>query len=966
MSINVEQLEEVVVTGYTSEKKADIIGSVSVVNTEDMLTAPSANLQAQLQGRAAGVIVSGDSRPGGGAKVRIRGFTSFGQSDPLYIIDGVPTKDPSKINPQDIASVQVLKDATSASIYGARAAQGVIIVTTKGGQAGSLKLSYDGYYGTQNVPQSSIPDMLNTAEYLDYLKTGNTPDYIHPVFGTMSSATIPEMIVVSPGFKGGVSRNDPRADPSLYDLSDYGAAYQIMETSKGTDWFDESLQSAFVQNHQLNASGGSDISKYALSLNYFGQEGQFKYTNYDRYSVRVNTSFTPKDYITVGENLQVIYEKIDGTDRTGEGGPWGWAYRTVPYIPAYDINGGYGGNAVGQSGNATSPIAYIGRLKDDYRQNYKIFGNAFIEIKPIEGVTVRSSYGIDYGNFFNKNYTYQSYERSENIRSTQLGAGFNYRLTWTWTNTVAYVKTFGQHSVKLLAGTEAISYSGDGISASSNTFDFEDPNFINFNTDQLSTPSVSSSQPIPERISSYFGRVDYIFADKYLFNATVRRDGTSKIYETERYGVFPAFGVGWRLTEESFFPQLSFLDDLKIRAGWGQMGSIDNVNAGNQFTQYFSNIGISNYDINRTNNGAVAGYTPYRAGSLTTVWEFSETTNIGLDASMMQGKLDFGFNYFINNTEDLLVNRVKNGVEPQVFQPAINLGKMQNKGFEIAITNRSKFGDLEYDATLLIGHYTNEVKNIDGNKETFLSRNGDRINNIVRTQSGHPISQFWGYEIDGFFESQAEVDALEQDGAVIGSWKYKDQNGDNIIDGDDQTFLGSPHPDLVTSLNLDFKYKQFDFNAFFVWNQGNELFNNTLYFTDMRVFVGAVSKRVVDEGWKLGENNKNATLPLLAPGPANGYTSFTTSTPNSYYVEDGSYFRARTVQIGYNFAPSLLSNIGVSRARVYVQGQNLFTISGYRGPDPDINIQGDDLMMGVDRGSFPSLRQFILGVSISL
>lgn len=981
MAVNVEELEEVVVTGYTSERKADIIGSVEVIDTDDMLTAPAANVAGQLQGRAAGVVVSNDGRPGAGAKVRIRGFTSFGQSNPLYIIDGVPTKDATKINPQDIESVQVLKDATAASIYGARAAQGVIIITTRGGKQGSLSLTYDMYYGTQTMPQKSIPELLNTEEYAEYLNKNNGAGFIHPVFGDAGNPTIPERIVVSPGFKGGVAANDPLADPTLYDISDYGAIYQIMETSDGTNWFDETTRAGIVQNHQITASGGSELSTYAFSLNYFGQEGVYKNTDYNRYSARMNTSFTPKDWITIGENFQFIYEKAEGPTTLGEASPFGWAYRMVPYIPVYDIGGGFGGNAVGESGNASNPWAELVRNKDDYRENYKMFGNAFLEISPLEGLKYRTSFGIDYGNFFNYDIARRTYENSENTSITGLNTSYNYNLSWTFTNTLSYERAFGQHTVKLLGGTEAISFGGNGIGVSTNTFDFEDANFINLNTDQFATPAASSNQPTPTRLASYFGRVDYIFNDRYLFNATIRRDGTSKIHEDVRYGTFPAFGVGWRISEEGFMSGVSFIDDLKIRAGWGQMGSIDNVSADNQFTTFGSNIGTSSYDINRTNSGAVVGYTPYRSGSIATVWEFSETTNIGIDGSALQGKLDFGFNYFINDTKDLLVQRVKNGVEPQVQQPYVNLGQMTNKGFEFSLTNRNQIGDLEYDATLLFTRYTNEVVDIDGNPQTFFSRNASRLNNVARTSVGEPVSYFYGYQIEGFFNSQAEIDAANagagdgeyMPGAVIGSWRYKDISGpDGVPDGDiteaDQIKIGSPHPDFITSLNLDLRYKAFDFNVFFVWNQGNELYNYNKYFTEMRVFVGGVSKNVLTNGWT--PEKPSGDLPYLAPGAQSGYTSFTRSTSNDHYVENGSFLRLRTMQIGYNFDASLLSKAGISRARVYVQGQNLLTVTGYTGPDPDANIVGqnpnDDLKMGVDESGFPTPRQVIVGLSISL
>jgi TonB-linked SusC/RagA family outer membrane protein len=965
-----ETLSEVVVTGYSSERKADIVGSVGVVNTEDALTTPSANVAQQLQGRAAGVTVSGDGAPGEGAKVRIRGFTSFGNSNPLYIIDGVPTKDPGSVNPSDIASMQVLKDATAASIYGARAAQGVIIITTKGGKAGKINVSYDGFYGATQVPERSFLDVVNTEQYLDYLQRSRPSSFIHPVFGSMSNPSIPDRIVTSPGFRGGVSANDPRADLALYDISNFSAPYQIMETSPGTNWFDEISQNGPIQQHQVNVSGGNESATYSASFNFFDQEGAIKFTDYRRYALRLNTSFKATDWLTIGENLQVIQERNRGNRTRGEGGAWGWAYRYVPYIPVYDLGGGFGGNAVGESGNADNPIAFLTRTADNSSTQWRLFGNTFAEIQPIEGLSIRSSFGADFSNFYNANYTYKTYENSENTGITAYGTNNNNNLTWTWTNTATYETNINDiHSLKFLAGTEAIKFQGYGFGVSTNTFDFEDPNFINLNTDQFPTPNAYAYAPTEERLFSVFGRIDYQLNNKYIFNATVRRDGTSKIAQDVRFGTFPAFGLGWRLSEESFMQGLDWLDDLKLRGGWGQMGSIDNVSANNQFTTFTGNVGSSFYDITRAQTGASVGYRPQRIGSLTTLWEISETTNFGLDASMLNGKWNLAVDIYQNNTNDLLVNRIPTGAEPVLQQPAINLGQMVNKGIDIALGHRNNVGDFRYDLNLIFSRYTNEVTNIDGNPETFFSTGGNRINDIIRTQAGRPISSFWGYEIDPndrFFDTQAEIDALSQDGAVLGSWKYVDQNGDGVINSDDQTWLGSPHPDFVASFNIDLAYKNFDFNLFMVWNQGNELFNNVAYFTDMQVFVGAVSTRVVNQDWRPGADNSSATHPRLAPGAESGYTPFTRSTSNSFYVEDGSFLRGRTAQLGYNFSPDLLQRAGISKARVYVQAQNFFTITNYSGSDPDINIQGGDLGMGIDQGRFPTLAQYLFGVQFSL
>ncbi|MCC6724880.1 MAG: TonB-dependent receptor [Saprospiraceae bacterium] len=963
MAESATALSEVVVTGYTSEKKADIIGSVSVVNTQDLLTNPSANLTSQLQGRAAGVVVSGGGEPGAAAKVRIRGFTSFGNSDPLYVIDGVPTGDASKINPQDIESVQVLKDATAASIYGARAAQGVVVITTKQGKSGTLKLSYDTYVGTQTLPSSTFPNLINTNQYLDYLQRSRPADFKHPVFGLMSNPSIPDRIVVSKDLKSGVSASDPAADPALYSLKDYGNTYQILGVSAGTNWFDEIVHNGLIQSHQVSASGGTEKATYSLGLNYLDQDGALIYTGYKRYAARMNTQFNPTKFLRIGENIQVIHEQFLNGDNRGEGGAWAQAYRMVPYIPVKDIAGGWGGNAVGESGNGTSPVAQLYRQKDNQRKNWKIFGNVYGELEPVKNLVLRTSFGIDQGNFYSKNYTYRTYERSENVGNIGLIQSNDNNLFWTWTNTATYSIEFGKSSLKFLAGTEAIKGQGSGISVNTNTFDFEDPEFITLNTDQNTAPVVSDNL-FRQTLASTFGRVDYILNNKYLFNATVRRDGSSKFGADNRYGVFPAFGLGWRVSEESFMDGADFIDDLKLRGGWGRMGSERVVDANNQYTTFYSNQGVTNYDINRSQNTLTPGYTARRVGSTASKWETSETTNVGFDLSMANYKWDISFNWFNNDTKDLLVQRVRNGLEPLVQQPYINIGKMRNRGFDFSITNRGSITkDLKYDATLTFTHYKNEVIDIDGNPETFYDRNASRLNNVVRTQAGQPISYFRGFQIDGFFESQADIDALSQNGAVIGSWRYKDQNDDKVIDDNDRVYLGSPHPDFIAGLNLGLQYKGFDFNAFLVWNYGNEIYNYTKYFTDMRVFVGGVSERVLTDGWQAGKSN--ATLPRLAPGADNGYTSFTTSTSNSYYVEDGSYIRAKTVQLGYTIPVGVTKNLKMQNLRVYVQGQNLFTITKYSGPDPDINIQGDDLLMGVDQSGYPNPRQILFGLNVT-
>ena len=965
-------LNEIVVTGYTSQRKKDIIGAVSVVNVKDMQTTPASNLAVQLQGRAAGVTISSSGEPGAGAVVRIRGFASAGNNNPLYVIDGVQTDDPSKLNPNDVESLQVLKDASSASIYGARASNGVIIVTTKQGRAGRATLGYDGYVGVSKVSENMKPDMLNTTEYMQYLQKTTASTYVHPVFGKNGSFAIPDYYITSPGFKGGVSASDPRANPDLYNIG-AGNLYQISKTSPGTLWFDELTRAAILTNHQISASGGTDKANYSMGLNYFNQQGTFIKTHFNRYSARVNTSFKPVNFLKLGENLQVSYEdRLGGTNR-GEGDAWASAYRMVPYVPVYDIKGGFGGNGVGESGNGSNPIANLTRQSDNTDKAYKILGNVYAEIPFTSFLNLRSSFGIDAGTQFVRNISKQTYERSENQGNTQLTEEGWYYTNWIWTNTLAFQKTlFKNHDLKVLVGTEAVKGNSRGVRAFGANFDFATSDFISLNTanaGSLSDRTISNYNVGRNSIWSLFGRFDYTYKGKYLFNATFRRDGSSRFGPNVRYANFPAFGVGWRVSEEGFMKNITWLTDLKLRGGWGQMGSQSNVDPNNQFTTFTSTPARTNYDINGTNTSSSQGYTQQRQGNLDSKWETSETTNVGIDATILNGKLDFSLDVYKKDTKDLIVDQLRNGLEPQVTKPRINIGTMRNTGFDLSLNYKGTVSkDFNFDAGITFSHYKNTMTKL--NDEGSPRVIGlERLSGVMRTDKGHPISSFYGYVIDGFYNTPKDTIGAIMPTATIGSWKFKDLNGDKKITTDDQTFLGSPHPDFQMGFNLGASYKNFSFNAFFFWNHGNQIFNYTKYYTDMRVFVGGVSTRVLYDSWT--PTNTNAKLPALGVGSSNGLTSFTQGASSSYYVEDGSYFRAKTLQLGYTLPKSLVNRIKLSSVKVYIQAQNLFTITKYQGSDPDIQLisrdpfGAGDYYLGVDLGGFPNPKQFIAGLSVS-
>jgi TonB-dependent starch-binding outer membrane protein SusC len=974
-------LSEIVVTGYTSEKKADIIGSVAVVNSKDLQVTPSADLTQQLQGRAPGVLVSGSGAPGEGAKIRIRGFGSInGQSDPLYIIDGVPTGDASRVNPNEVESIQILKDATSASIYGARAANGVVIITTKQGKSGSASLTYDTYAGSSFIPKSIMPELVNTSQYLTYLQTLYNPaapqPYVHPLFGTAGSLSIPDYYVISTQagniFRGGFASNDPRVNPALYSVpaNDYSQIYQIAKVSPGTNWFDEVTRAAAIQSHQVTATGGTDKATYALGLNYLDQDGVYLNSGYKRYAIRLNTSFKPNKFFRIGENLQIIREEsvnTTGGGARGEASAWAQSFRMVPYIPVKDIGGGWGGNGIGDSGNGTNPVAQLSRDSDDQRQNWKVTGNVFGEVTPIENLVLRTSYGVEYGNYYTKDIVKRTYERAENTLQTALNGFFGDSFAWTWSNTASYSKTIGDHTLKALVGTEAIKSTQKFINAASfANFDFEAPSFISFQT--ALSPGVVSGNREPDRaLFSYFGRLDYTFKDKYLFNATVRNDKSSVFGTENRSATFPAFGLGYRISSEGFMQGIDFIEDLKIRGGWGQMGNQSPVRTLDQYATFRSNPGYTNYDINRTGGSLAVGYTPFNASTQSAKWEAKTSVNVGFDATLKYG-ITATFDWYKNTTTGLLNTPQRDPRGGILQQPFINIGDIENTGVEFLLGKRGNIiPGLSYDASISFTHYKNKMIKIDDNPLTFLRGDASRLSNVWRNQAGQPLSSFFGYQLDGFFNNASDLAALDQDGAVIGSWRYKDLNGDGEITPDDQTFIGNPQPDFVMGINLGLKYKNFDLTSFFFWNQGGQLYNYTKYWTEMRVFVGGVSQRVLNNGWT--PENNNAILPRLGtvdgPNPTNGYTDFIRATSSDFYLEDASFFRLRTLQVGYSVPADIASKVKLNRARIYVQGQNLFTISKYTGPDPDINLQGGDLFMGLDDAAFPNPRQVLVGLSLT-
>jgi len=1011
---DVGNLNEVVVTGYTTEQKKDILGSVSIVNAADLQSTPTGNVTSQLQGRSPGVTVSGDGSLDGGAKVRIRGFGSFTGSEPLYVIDGVPvspntatagsragstTSAIDNLNPNDIASVQVLKDAASASIYGARAANGVVIITTKKGKSGAAKVSVDAYTGINYVSSGSFPKLLNAQQMGDlywkqmegaYASTGNPAyqpggaSWKHDQYGSGARPVIPEFILVNNNGSriGGAAlekmrTSDPALFASLTNPANYNLRTHQIVRSADTDWFDEVYNPAPISNIQVGATGGSDNGNYALSLNYMTRENTAAKTNtFDRYTLRANSNFKIKENIRFGENIQISYSKMSGNSRPDGAGPRA-AWVMQPLIPVYDIMGNPASSAAPQlvstNDPGRNPITESYRNRFDNTENYGIFGNVYTEVDIIKGLTARTSFGIDYSARNAKDVNPVTYEHAENTATNSISNRKNFSNTWTWSNTLTYATTFKEkHDLKVLVGTEAIkSYAEDlfaqRLGLALNLED--DPNFQIINAGVGAQTNSGGFRR--STLYSMFSRVDYSYAGKYLLNATVRRDESSKFSKNNRVGYFPAVAAGWRISSEEFMKDVKFLTDLKLRGSYGIIGNQSGLPNENQYNVYVSSLG-QGYPLTGAQSVANDSYTLGSVGNPNAKWEQNTTTNIGLDASMFNGTVNFTVEVYQKNTKDLLVRNQAPVTGTMAVQPFLNAGDMRNRGIDLGISKNGEFkSGFTYDVALTFSKYKNEVTRVMDNPLATIIGESTRLNGSPSiTMVGQPIGSFYGYKLDGFYNSQADVDVFNAKynpngtttpwiPAEVGNWKIKDVNGDGIINALDRTILGSPHPDFQSSLNLSAGYKNFDFTAFLFYSKGGQIFNLSRFNTDFNTFQFNRSERMLKESWT-PELGNNAKLPKL-----NVLDTYSNSNVTDYYLEDASYLRLKTVQVGYTLPTRLVSRLKMEKVRVYVQAQNLFTVSKATVLDPDAGLNGDvDTSMGVIANTLPTPKQVLFGISV--
>lgn len=920
-------LEEVVVIGYGTQKKKLLTGATVNVSGEQLESRNNTNALQALQGQTAGVnITSVTGQPGGGYEVNVRGVGTIGNSNPLFIVDGMPVGDITYLNNADIESIDILKDAASAAIYGSRAANGVVLITTKKGIAGRTRISFDAYYGIQNIDNKL--DLLDSREYATVINEQAVNSGQLPVFTNEEIAALP----------------------------------------RGTNWLDEIFtENAATQNYSIGVQGGNDNSLYSASLSYTGQEGVIggaDYSNYRRGVFRINSRHEIIDNIlSFGENLTFSY-----IDRVGipDAGQYfnhiRGALNTHPMIPVYDEEGNFYNNASAQfvdQGTQSNPLANIVYNNQRKGNNQRIIGNVFVELSPWEPLTLRSSFGGLHGNGQSRTYT-PPHELSifTRVDTSSVTQSSNTDLSWNWENTINYNKSLGNSNIDILVGMSAQKWSGSSVSATNANLVFDDIEFAYLNNTTYSSgvrQSVGGSG-YEDALLSYFGRAIFNHDDKYLFSATLRADGSAKFAEGNRWGYFPSFSAGWVISNEDFL-NVDAIEFLKLRASWGQNGS--NFVAGFQYLAPITTAN-TNYIFGTSEGSLTPGAYPSRLSNTDIHWETSEQLDLGVDAEFVRGKLFVNLDWYRKTTKDWLIQApilATAGADA----PFINGGDVTNTGVELAMGWRNRTSKLSYSVSANFAYNKNEVNDIPTADGTIHGETNELWNNapeFYRATEGLPIGYFWGYETNGVFQNEAEVaNYRNADGgpvmpsALPGDLRIVDVNGDGAITSDDKTIIGDPNPDYIFGFTVTADYAGFDLAISANGVLGNQIVQSYRNVSDQ---FANYPQTILDR-WH-GDGSSN-TLPRLTSDGRN-YSVF-----SDLYIQDGDFLRINTITLGYDLSRHINSD-RLSGVRVYVSGQNLLTLTNYTGMDPEIGY-GQNFARGVDIGYYPRPRTWLFGLNVN-
>jgi TonB-linked SusC/RagA family outer membrane protein len=921
---SVSQLDEIIVTGYGKQARGKLTGSVATVNVKDAVKVPVVNAAEILQGRVSGVTVVSNGQPGSAPSVRIRGYGTPNSNDPLYIIDGVQTNDAfvlNSINPSDIEQINVLKDG-AAAVYGARASNGVVVITTKSGRGTQgTKVSLE--ISTGMSVASNLPDLLNAQQLGDVLfqskRNDGNASPSHPQYGSGASAVVPGTLI--------------------------GAPQPTTVNPNGTDWLGAIFQSAPTQQLSLSVANGTEDSSSLFSLSYLKREGVQIETGYERVGLRANSEYKVGSIWTVGQHANVTLDEERGGNQIQA------ALRSSPLIPLRDDNGAFAGiysTSLG-IGNVNTPYATLIRGKDDYNKSLRVIADIYLQAQITKDLSFKSSFGGQNRYFNRRSYSPSTPEAETGGSQTLNEQGFN-QYEWVWTNTLNYNTTFGSdHSLDAFVGYEANKqfYKGNQITRA--TFLFETPDYYTLATG-TGTPIVvpGGTQANSNSLVSAFASANYSYKDKYLLSTTLRKDETSRFSPENQGKLFTSASIGWVIDKESFFNS-SVIDNLKLRASYGELGNQELPASNPDVNISGLNEDQSFYSFTGARGSVTPGAILLSVGNQNLTWETSVSKNIGLDFGLLSGRIRGSIEYFDISTKDLIVrdNSLISSTAIDAGAPFVNFGEVNNKGvdFDIVYADETNSG-FNYEVAFNLSSYKNTVVSLVG--DTPIAGNSSyRGGAVTRSEVGQPISSFYGRQVTG----------IQQTGADAGRLQYAEIDGVAGINDGDRTVIGSPHPDFTYGININMEYKNFDLMMFWNGSQGNDIYNYSKIFTDFPTFFnGNRSTRVLD-AWTPA--NGSNTQPALSESITNSETQ-----PNSFFVEDGSYLRLKTLQLGYTFSDVKIKNAGVDSIRLYLSGANLITFTDYDGLDPEV-ASNSALTIGVDEGTYPLPRITTVGLNIN-
>ena len=925
MKDDAEVLQEVVVTGYTTQRKADLTGAISTVSVDEMAKQNENNPMKALQGRVPGMNITADGNPSGAATVRIRGVGTLNDNDPLYIIDGVPTKaGMHELNGNDIESIQVLKDAASASIYGSRAANGVIIITTKKGKDGKIKVNFDGSIAASFYTNKI--ETMNASEWGKAYWQASVNDGLNPSNNNL-------------GYNYDWSY-DAKGNPVLNGMTmnmylDENASVRAGDT----DWFKEITRTGVVQQYNLSVSNGSEKGSAFFSMGYYNNQGTIKDTYFNRLSARANADYKLlKDILVIGENFTV--NRTKGVDAPG--GVLEHALEFNPNFPIYAENGKYA-QALGAYSERENPLSMISNTKDDEYTQWRMFGDVHLTITPFKNFMIRTTLGMDYTQKEQRFFTYPIPNGKVMRTDSAVEGKQEHNMRWMWNAIATYNLEIGKHRGDAMIGTEVNRQ--DYKMYSSKRYEL-----AILNTDYM-WPSAGAGRQLADgfgegfSLVSFFGKINYTYDDKYLASFTIRRDGSSRFGSNKQYGTFPSVSAGWRISQEKFMEGTKgWLDNLKLRYSWGQTGNQEISNTA-RYTLYKAVISTglwgsgqagTSYDINGTNGGydLPNGYVRNQRGNDDIKWETTTQHNIGLDFGILGNEIYGSFDWYNKKTKDILL--LMDGIAAMGEGAAqwINAGEVKNNGWEFTVGYRHALPNgFSWDINGNISKYSNEITKL---PETVAAK-GTYGGNGVKSVVGHAMYSQVGYIYDGIFKSQDEIDNhAVQEGAGLGRIRYKDLNGDGRITEEDQDWIYDPTPDFTWGLNIYLQYKDWDLTMFWQGVQGVDVDcrgykSQTDFWANSAINVPYLNKGVrLLDAWTPA--NPNSNIPALTTSDTNNE-----GRVSSYYIENGSYAKLRTIQIGYNMPKQVVNKLHLDRIRLYASAQNLITIksSKFTGADPE-------------------------------